>query len=137
MDAVSICMPYHERRDQLERSLRHYEQVYDGLLELEISIVDDRSVPSLVMPETNLDVMFSRIEGKPGALNPCVPMNQAVNQSRYDIIVLTNPEIVHHLPALIHMLDELEDKTYVTARCVDERGGLVSRRRCQSILDSW
>lgn len=113
-------MSYYDRREQLEHSIRAYEALYD---DLELSIVDDRSRPSLVCPETRFDVKFSRIESKDHTpKNPCVPLNQAVNQSTRDIIVLTNPEIEHRYPVLLSMLDLLDDDAYITARCEDQRG---------------
>ncbi len=113
-------MPYHERRDELERSLIAYDALYEHI---ELSIVDDRSEPSLVLPETRFDVVFSRIEGEPGPMNPCVPINQAVNQSTQPFIALTCPEIKHLTPVFSAMLESLEsDNHYVIAACKDHDG---------------
>ncbi len=137
IDNLSICMPYFERRDELIRSIRAYEAIYD---QIELSIVDDRSRPSLVLPETRFNVKFSRINGAPGdhgAKNPCVPMNQAVNQSTGDVIVLTGPEITHTGNVFGPMLEKLEKHTYVTAKCIEPGGKqLVPRKRDHDIPEN-
>ena len=117
-------MPYYQRRDELIRSIRAYERLYPEY-DLQLSIVDDRSRPSLVLPKTDLEVRFSRINGAPGdhePKNPCVPMNQAVNQSTGDVIVLTGPEVEHVTPVFDKMLEGLGPMTYVTAMCVQPNG---------------
>jgi hypothetical protein len=132
--SVSVCMPYFERRDELERSMRAYEAIYD---DIELSIVDDRSYPSLVLPETGLDVVFSRLDGEKGAKNPCVPMNIAVNQSKHDVIVLTGPEIQHTGDIFTAMLEKLGPMTYVTAKCIEPSGKqLVPRQRQHNIPEN-
>ena len=117
---ISVCMPYHERRDQLERSLAVYDMLYE---DLEISIVDDRSYPSLVPPETRHPIVFSRLDGEKGPKNPCRPINLAVNQSTRPFILLTCPEVKHLTPILGEMLESLEsDNHYVIAACKDHDG---------------
>jgi hypothetical protein len=145
MENLSVCMPYYNRRDELKRSIRAYERLYgekcksSGVdLHLELSIVDDRSRPSLVMPETTLDVTFSCIQSKDHKpKNPCVPMNQAVNQSKHDIIVLTNPEIEHTGDVFGAMLEKLGRFSYVTAKCVQPGGFIeVPRQRDHDIPEN-
>lgn len=120
MANISVCMAYYNRREQLENSIRAYEITYD---DLELSVVDDRSRPSLVFPATRFDVKFSAIDSDIHTpLNPCVPLNKAVNQSSHDVVVITNPEVMHPYPTLYAMLDVLDDNSYVTARCIDSRG---------------
>ena len=64
------------------------------------------------------------LPAKARALNPCVPINHAVQNSTRDIIVLTNPEIEHREPVLQKMLAELiGPNDYVMTGCRDTLHG--------------
>lgn len=61
-----------------------------------------------------------RLPDKAEAKNPCVPINMGVAVATGDVIVLTNPEVVHRLPILSGMRDrlsELGEMGYVAAAC--------------------
>ena len=88
---ISVCMPFWNRQRFLDESLAEHRRLYPDI-DIEISICDDGSIPPAVVPE---GVVLTRLPEKRYALNPCVPINQAVNASTHDIIVLTCPEIVH------------------------------------------
>jgi len=103
--------------------LATYAVLYQHL-PIEFSVCDDGSRPPAVVPD---GVILTRLPEKRIPLNPCVPINRAVNASSGEIIVLTNPEIEHWgavLPAMLAMLDGPLD--YVTARCMDTRGILLA-----------
>ena len=113
-----VCMPYYNRRDALEHSIGAYERLYKFSEHVKLSICDDRSVPSLVLPDTHLAVNLTRIDGPAEPKNPCVPMNMAVNASDDDIIVLTNPEVEHVEPVFAKMRAALRfPNDYVIAAC--------------------
>ncbi len=117
---ISIIMPYFERQAALDRALRVYTQLYP-YDDIEISLCDDGSG---VLLQRNVDVRFPflvrRMKKKLGALNPCIPINRAVEQSTGDLILLTSPEIVHRTPILEAMRSRiLDSKDYVIAACWD------------------
>lgn len=112
---ISVCMPYWQRQAALDRALASYRKFYSGL---EFSIADDGSNPPVHAPGCKV----SYLPRKNRPLNPCVPINAAVNASSGDVIVLTNPEIEHVEPVLDEMLAMLEPMTYVAARCRDADG---------------
>ena len=120
---ISVTMPYYNRLDELKRSVAAYEKLYS---DYDISICDDRSSPRLEHIFSP-NVVIDTITGSSEPRNPCVPINLAVNGARYDIIVLTNPEIEHREDVFTSMLELLDKNSYVTARCVDDRGVLAGK----------
>lgn len=119
---ISVCAPYWRRQAALDRMAEQYARLYPDLV-LEIVVADDGSPDPAVAPP---GVTVVHLPRKDRPLNPCVPINRAVGASTGDVIVLTNPEIEHREPVLGAMLAMFEhEDDYVTARCVDERWGLV------------
>jgi glycosyltransferase involved in cell wall biosynthesis len=122
---ISIIMPYWNRPELLKASLTRFEELYNNDVEkFEIIIVDDYS-PAFPEEIFNLglpirSVMVRKEQRIP--LNPCVPINHGVLFSRGDIILLTNPEILHRTPILFEMeerLNKLGPTGYVAAACWD------------------
>lgn len=106
---LSLILPYWDRQEATDRSLALLAERYADLLDLEIVIVDDGSpVPYKAPQDYPLRLRIVRLPPKDGPKNPCVPINVGVNASDGDIIVLSNPEILHDMPVLPGMLDELE-----------------------------
>lgn len=96
--------------------LARYGALY-GDLELEFSVCDDGSPEP---PDVPPSVILTVLPQKEGPLNPCVPINRAVEASSGDVVVITNPEIEHEEPVLGEMLSLLEGPDdYVVARCWD------------------
>jgi GT2 family glycosyltransferase len=117
---ISICMPYWQRQELLDQSLAAYRRLYDDM-DLEICIVDDGSPRPVNAPGCRV----THLPIKRCALNPCTPINQAVNMATADIIVLTNPEIEHReriLPEMCSRLLDQGENAYLTAACVDGDG---------------
>lgn len=109
-------MPYWRRQDVLLRNLHRYRELYGNI---EIVVVDDGSPePAIVDSQTTL----VRLPLKDHALNPCVPFNVGVKVATGDIIVLTNPEIIHReyiIDRMAMALDGAHDR-YVAAACWNE-----------------
>lgn len=111
---VSTCAPFWNRQPALDEMVATYRSLYPGV---ELSICDDGSIPPAKAPE---GVILTRLAEKSRSLNPCVPINRAVAASSGDVIVLTNPEVVHRESVLGTMFEALETPwDYVTARCYD------------------
>lgn len=111
---ISVCVPYWNRQDALDRMFETYDRLYGGL-DIEFSVCDDGSPEPAVVPD---GVILTRLQAKDHDLNPCVPINRAVAASSGSVLVLTNPEIEHREPVLLELLDLLErDDDYAVARC--------------------
>lgn len=111
---ISVCVPYWKRQAHLDRMFEQYGRLYPEI-DIEFSVCDDGSPEPAVVPA---GVILTRLPTKTGPLNPCVPINRAVEASTGDIIVLTNPEMQHRdlvLPELLTLLEEPGD--YAMARC--------------------
>lgn len=116
---VSVVMPYWMRRDILKENLAHYRAFY-AQENIEIIVVDDGSPEPAEVNDSPFPVRVIRLADKNHALNPCVPLNLGVENARGDIIVLTNPEVIHRGPILGPMRDRLKSlgpKGYVAAAC--------------------
>lgn len=115
---ISVCMPYWQRQRELDRTLASYRRLYRHL-DLQVSICDDGSPNPVQAPGCRV----TRLPGKEIGLNPCVPINRAVQASSGDVVVLTNPEVEHTedvLSGMLSMLEHVDD--YVTVACRDYRG---------------
>lgn len=107
---ISVCMPYWHRQAALDRSLEAYRRLYADSLEIVIA-ADGCDVTAPGCTVVNLPP-------KTKAMNPCVPINRAVEGSTGDVIVLTNPEILHTKPVLNQMRESLDHPDrYVIAAC--------------------
>jgi glycosyltransferase involved in cell wall biosynthesis len=114
---ISLCMPYYMRQSALDRSLASIRSLYTGL-DYEVVIADDGSP----VPVKADGCTIVQLPVKHHAMNPCVPINWAVQAARGDVIVLTNPEIEHRMPVLGSMLTDLTPDGYVIAACQDVSG---------------
>lgn len=127
---ISVCMAFYNRFDVLHKTLASYVTHYKDL-DLEIVIADDGSDMPLLLP-VNKDCfgpfpvkIINMPESDP--LNPCVPLNKAVEASSGDRIILTNPEDEHRFPALYDMLWRHNDsKDVICAPCYDEQRGMLA-----------
>lgn len=117
---ISIVMPYYMRQAQLDRSLEAYRRIYR---DIEIVICDDGSPEPVVADGCTV----ISLPVKDYALNPCVPINRAVEAAASDVIVLTCPEIVHKDDVFTSMRESLTDDAYVIASCLDETGVWLAR----------
>jgi hypothetical protein len=116
-----MVMPYWKRNDALQKMLQRLKELYSDLHAFEVVIADDGSPePALVSGTYPWPVSVIRLPSKKVALNPCVPINRAVEKSIGDKIVITNPEVVHREPILRRMAES--DGDYVAAACLASTG---------------
>lgn len=83
-------------------------------------MVDDGSPEPAEVGPTPRPVKIVRLPAKTMALNPCVPFNVGVAHAVGDLIVLTNPEVIHRtaiLPVMAERLRSLGPLGYVAAAC--------------------
>jgi GT2 family glycosyltransferase len=117
---ISIVLPYWDRRNATLEALDLLAKHYVGI---EVVIVDDGSQPSQAF-EVVKDYPFAlhviKLPIKDQPQNPCVPINVGVKASRFDVVVISNPEILHETPVLLEMykeLSEMGEMGYVLAAC--------------------
>ncbi len=130
---ISVVMPYYERPKALEAFLIRALELYGSLLgHVEFIVVDDGSVHE---PARNVityrqdfmrDIHVHCIElpKKRMSKNPCVPINVGVEKAEGDVIVLTNPEVIHREALLFNMEMDvlLNSRNYVCAAVLDSGG---------------
>lgn len=123
-EMISIVMPYWARSEALFRSIKGYVEHYADL-NLEIVIVNDGSAEKPLLPSLPpWPVRVVNLPFKAQAKNPCTPINVGVYHSRGEVVLLTNPEIVHRtriLPGMVRELRKIGSRGYVAASCWDER----------------
>ncbi len=105
----------------MRRNLSQHRSLYPTD-DLEIIIVDDGSPePAEVTDKFPWPVRIVRLPDKTTALNPCTAFNRGVEVSRGDVLVLTNPEVIHRAPILAGLRELLTPKGYVAAACWSEK----------------
>lgn len=109
---VSIVIPYFKREDVLKKNLENYRKLYKNLV-MEFIVVNDGDNPP------DVDAKIINLPEKDYPLNPCVPINVGVREAKFDLCVITGPEIFHRKPILYDMADRTEKSFYswVTAAC--------------------
>jgi GT2 family glycosyltransferase len=115
---TSIVMPYWKRPDALRVNLDRLYELYDEDYPIEVVIVDDGSPqPARINGGYPWPVRVIRLADKEHALNPCTPINIGVKESDGDIILLTNPEVIHQTRLVLEMANSLGERDYPAASC--------------------
>ena len=117
---ISVILPYWRRAEVTKRSLALYDKHYSGM-DFQVVLVDDGS-GDIEAEYPWLTIVRLMLKDTPK--NPCLPINAGVMVARGDVIVLSNPEIMHHEPVLPQMLETLQElgpKGYVLAACWYEK----------------
>ena len=103
---ISVVMPYWCRQQATDRALDSLEQYGNNI---EVVVVDDGSPEPFCITKTRpFEIRVIRMRSKGHAKNPCVPLNVGVRAALHDVIVLTNPEIIHTESVLLMMESELK-----------------------------
>lgn len=122
---ISVVLPYWNRLAATKDALAAMAALYADM-DLEIIVVDDGSAETFSLTGSYpWPVRVIRLPAKDVAKNPCVPINAGVRHARGDVLVISNPEILHTRPVFPEMLCELErlgERGYVLAAawCDDE-----------------
>lgn len=117
---VSVVMPYWKRPEALIASIAMYRRHYGNALD--VVVVNDGSDDLPLLS----GVTLVDLPAKDRALNPCVALNAGVRAARGDVIMLTNPEVMHRAPiidGLIEELGRLGPLGYVSAACWSPKHG--------------
>jgi len=113
---ISLIWPYWQRQEVAERSCRLLAQHYADL-DLELVIADDGNHTRFRPPHTPFPVKVIELPLKSAPMNPCLPINRAVEASSGDVIALSGPDMLHRTPILGEMRREVEknERNYVIA----------------------
>lgn len=120
---ISIVMSYHNRRKQLINTLKSINKTKFNKNKLEIIIINDNSsyihnINDLPFIFNNLNIKILNIKKEEKTwLNSCIPYNMGFNFSKYDKIIIQNPECYHNDDILCHVDNNLNDKNYLTYSC--------------------
>lgn len=115
---VSICMSYKDRERQLTFTLDTIIQSIHK--NIEIIIVDDGSKKCVdkIMKSSNIKYKLIKIKEKEKWwINPCIPYNIAIKQSKGDIIILQNPECCHVGDVVNYCVNNIKDNEYFSFCC--------------------
>lgn len=104
---ISVLMPYWNRPEATKTALAAMARLYPAL-DMEIIIADDGSPVSLEIEAIYpWPVRIVELPKKTEAKNPCFPFNEAAKVACGDVLVITNPEILHTEPVFPQMLESL------------------------------
>lgn len=103
---ISLILPYWQRQAAADTALALMVREYRWL-DLEVIVVDDGDPVPFVAPASLLNLRVLRLPEKAGAMSPCVPINRGVADSSGDVIALSCPEMLHTMPVLGQLRDEL------------------------------
>lgn len=105
---ISVILPFWQRNSITEFALDAMARLYRDLA-MEVIFVDDGSPdPLTIGKHYPWPVKVMRLPAKDVPKNPCVPINRGVKEASADVIVLSNPEIIHDQPIFPAMLEELQ-----------------------------
>lgn len=120
---ISIILPYWKRREALLLTLSSYVKYYSKE-EVEVIIIDDggNDIQEKDFLHIPIPLRIIHCGDKKVAKNPCIPINIGVKKAKGEIILLTNPEIIHLsriLPVMKNTLKESGETGFVSAACWD------------------
>lgn len=132
---ISLIWPYWERQAVADQSCGLLAQHYAGM-SIELIVADDGNRVPYQAPAMPFPVRVVTLPRKDIALNPCVPINAGVRAASGDVLVLTNPEILHRKPILQAMRAELgaSRAKYVQAAVIHHKAPGVSRWHSHSTV---
>ncbi len=122
---MSMVLPYWNRNAATNEAMWLIDKHYRAL-DLEVLVVDDGSKEEFVPAGEWPFLRVIKLPRKDMAMNPCVPINVGAREARGDILILSNPEVKHHVPVLQEMRAELErtgPMGYVLSACKYDRDG--------------
>ena len=122
-DGISIVMAYHNRRQQLLKTLESINKTQYDKNKLQIVIVNDNSNNEHSIDDISdifdeLDLLILNIKEKQKSwINSCVPYNIGFSSIKYDKVIIQNPECYHQGDIIFDSSQRLEDKLYLSYGC--------------------
>lgn len=122
-NGISIVMAYHNRREQLLRTLSSILLTKYDLNKLQIIIVDDCSNSENMLddivnlyPSLNIKLIKINVNDKKWVCS-CIPFNIGFNDIKYNKVIIQNPESYHNGDILSDVNRRLTDDNYLTYSC--------------------
>jgi hypothetical protein len=123
IDGISIVMAYHNRREQLIRTLNSINETKYDRSKLEIVIINDNSLEQHSIDD--LPSLFNKLKFRIFNIKKeqkkwtcsCVPYNIGFNHVQYNKILFQNPECYHMGDVLSDVDINLTDENYIPYAC--------------------
>lgn len=116
---VSVVMAYYNRKNQLTKTLESIEKTLHA--NVEIVICDDGSSQehTIDIDEYRFPIILKRIDPKDKWwINPCMSFNKAINNASGELIILQNPECLHHGDIIMHAVKNMLYGQYLVYPCL-------------------
>lgn len=104
---ISLILPYWDRQEAADKALALIAQQYAGL-DLEVIVVCDGNVPPFRIPDLPITIHRLRLPAKSEPKSPVFCWNEGVKVARGDVIAISCIEVLHDVPVLQEMAEELE-----------------------------
>jgi len=119
--AVSIVMAYHNRKEQVETTLKSIERSKHANA-VEVIIVDDASSSEYSLQEivkkSSLYIKLLQIKkSEKWWINPCIPYNIGFKEVTADRIIIQNPECAHYGDIIDTTIEHLTSNNYLSFHC--------------------
>lgn len=118
---ISICIAYHNRKDQIDVTLKTIGM--SKYKNIEVIIVDDGSNEDQdldnIIKQYNYQIKLIKItKEEKKHINPCVAYNMAFKEATGEIIIIQNAEVAHIGDVISYTAENLRDKTYFSFPCL-------------------
>jgi len=119
---ISVAISYFNRKEHLRNTLNSMRK--SSYKNFEVIVVDDGSDDEHRIDDLENDFDFLktiRIEKEDKKhVNPCVPFNMALGETKGDIIILQNPECFHYDDVFQHANKNIKDGDYLVYSVVNK-----------------
>lgn len=103
---LSLILPYWKRQAAADRALERIAAQYQHL-DLEVIVVDDGDPEPFRVPLIDMNLVCLRLPQKRRPLSPVTAWNRGVELATGDILALSCIEVLHEMPVLTEMAEEL------------------------------
>ena len=113
---ISIVSSYYNRKGLFYETLKSITK--SKYKDIEFIVVDDGSDPDHRIEDLNNEFPFLKVirlekENK-WYVNPCIPFNIGIRESKGDIIILQNPECLHIHDVLSYVNENIDNSKYLS-----------------------
>ncbi len=127
---ISLVTAYYNRKQLLFNTLKSIE--YHGHKDVEIIVIDDASNEDQrltdFLEEFDLNLRIFRVEPETKWwINPCIPFNMGFKKATGDVIILQNPECLHHGDIITHVQENIQENEYLNFGCYSVDGNVLAK----------
>jgi predicted O-methyltransferase YrrM len=120
---ISICIPYHNRRNVFLGTLKSIQNALFKEIDIEVNIVDDASdenerIDNItnLFPKLNIN-LFRYEKNDKWWKYPVIPYNKAISMATGDVVIIQHPECYHVGNILKHIYDNIKNNYYLIYGC--------------------